>query len=112
MINVSNLHAPSKMYSLCRCAAGVWENICRYLLHTREFRRILWKGISRFHGLGALFFLISNLYRFIIAVLLLSAFLPLAVSVATWWFLRKLDSTGLEQANGADRKESWLEKDR
>lgn len=38
---------------------------------------IVERGSSRFRGLGVLFFLISNLYRFIIAVLLFSA-LPTA----------------------------------
>lgn len=61
------------------CVAGGLKIFCRYLLiptYTGIYVDIAEEGISSFSVVweGALFFLISNLYRFIIAVLLFSAF--------------------------------------
>lgn len=73
-MNVSNLHAPSKMYSLglLVCGKAFWTISADTYIHV-NLCEYCGEGLSRFHGLGALFFLISNLYRFIIAVLLFSA---------------------------------------
>lgn len=53
---------------------------------------IVVRGIFRFRGLRALFFLISNLYRFIIAALLFSALSTACGFCGYIVVLRKLDS--------------------